>query len=74
MGRQEDFINQIAPYVTKWRDIFGFGIASAIIAQACLESGYGTSDKAQYNNYFGLKYKGNRVTCNNGKMTSGPLD
>ena len=70
MGRQEDFINQIAPYVTKWRDIFGFGIASAIIAQACLESGYGTSDKAQYNNYFGLKYKGNRVTCNNGKMTS----
>lgn len=70
MGRQEDFINQIAPYVVAWRDFFKFGVASAIIAQACLESGYGTSDKAQYNNFFGLKYKGNRVTCNNGKFTS----
>ena len=67
---KEDFINQIAPYVQKWQKVFGFGVCSAIIAQACLESGYGTSDKAQYNNFFGLKYKKGRVTCNNGKFSS----
>ncbi len=67
---KEDFINQIAPYVQKRQKAFGFGVCSAIIAQACLESGYGTSDKAQYNNFFGLKYKKDRVTCNKGKFTS----
>ena len=70
MSRQEDFINLIAPYVCAWRDFLGWGVASAIIAQACLESGYGTSDKAQHNNYFGLKYKKNRVTCNSGVFVS----
>ena len=66
MGRQEDFINEIAPYVQKYKGIFGFGVVSAIIAQACLESAYGSSDKAKFNNFFGLKAKGKRVTCNNG--------
>ena len=70
MGFQEDFINQIAPYVVSWRNFLGFGVPSAIIAQACIESGYGRSAKAvNYNNFFGLKYKGNRVTCNSGKFT-----
>lgn len=66
MGRQEDFINEIAPYIQKYKGIFGFGVTSAIIAQACLESAYGSSDKAVYNNFFGLKYKPKRVTCSNG--------
>ena len=66
MSRQEDFITEIAPYVQKYKGIFGFGVVSAIIAQACLESAYGSSDKAIYNNFFGLKAKGNRVTCNTG--------
>lgn len=70
MGKQEEFIFSIQPYITTWKQLFGFGVVSAIIAQACHESGYGTSDKAQHNNYFGLKYKGNRVTCNSGKFTS----
>ena len=70
MNIQTDFINEIAPYVQKWQKYYGFGVCSAIIAQACLESAFGQSDKAQYNNYFGLKYKGNRVTCNSGKFTS----
>jgi len=70
MGLQEDFIFSIQPYITAWQKEFNFGVVSAIIAQACHESGYGTSDKAKYNNYFGLKYKGNRVTCNSGKFTS----
>lgn len=66
MSRQTDFINEIEPYIQKYKGIFGFGVVSAIIAQACLESAYGSSDKAIYNNFFGLKAKGNRVTCNNG--------
>lgn len=70
MTKQEEFIELIAPYVVSWRNFLGFGVPSAIIAQACLESAYGTSDKAVYNNYFGLKYKKNRVTCNSGKFTA----
>lgn len=67
MGYQEDFINKIAPYVQLWRDHYGWGVASAIIAQSCLESAYGRSKKAvQANNFFGLKYRENRVTCNSG--------
>ena len=64
MDKQEDFIYSIVPYISNWVKFYGWGVVSAICAQACLESGYGSSDKAQHNNYFGLKYKGNRVTCN----------
>lgn len=63
MGKQEDFIYLIVPYISSWVKFYGWGVVSAICAQACLESGYGSSDKAQHNNYFGLKYKGNRVQC-----------
>lgn len=69
MGYQEDFIDQIAPHVCAWRNYLGFGVASAIIAQACLESAYGRSNKAHnYNNYFGIKYKDGRVDCNDGYL------
>lgn len=70
MGREEEFIFKIQPYITSWQKCFCFGVVSAIIAQACHETGFGASDKAQYNNYFGLKYKEGRVTCNSGKITS----
>lgn len=70
MTYQDDFINEIAPFIVSWRDYLGFGVASAIIAQACLESAYGRSDKANYNNFFGLKAKPGRVTCNNGTFTA----
>ena len=63
MGRQEDFILSIVPYVSSWKNYLGYGVVSAVVAQACLESAYGSSDKAKHNNYFGLKYKGNRVSC-----------
>ena len=77
MTTQETFINNIAPHVQAWRDFIGWGVASAIIAQACLESAYGTSNKVtsdkglhnDRNNYFGLKYKKNRVWCNTGIFT-----
>ena len=70
MGEKE-FIEKIAPLCVKYAKKYGFKIASAAIAQACLESGYGTSNKAKFNNYFGLKYRANRVTCNNGYFLDG---
>lgn len=66
MTRQEDFIKTIAPYCIKYAKQYGFKVASPAIAQACLESGYGTSSKAKHHNYFGLKYRANRLTVNNG--------
>lgn len=67
MGYQEDFINQIAPHVIAWCNYLGYGVPSAIIGQAALESGYGRSYKAKdYNNFFGLKYKEGRCPCSTG--------
>ena len=63
---KEDFIESIAKIVKKIAPEFGIKVCSPIIAQACLESAYGTSNKARYHNYFGLKYRANRVSCNNG--------
>ena len=58
---KETFINEIAKYVQGWIQAFKFGVPSAIIAQACLESAFGTSDKARRHNYFGLKFRKNRA-------------
>jgi len=63
---KEQFIEKIAKYAQKYAPQFGIKVVSPIIAQAVLESAYGTSYKAQFNNYFGLKYRPNRVTCSNG--------
>lgn len=60
------FIEIIAENVNKIRKEFGIEIASPIIAQACLESGYGKSDKAKFYNFFGLKYRKDRVKCHTG--------
>ena len=52
----KDFISKIAPVVQKYAKQYGYKVCSPIIAQACLESGYGLSSLAsKYNNYFGLK-------------------
>lgn len=68
----QDFINQIAPLFVKYAKKYGYKIASAAIAQACLESGYGTSYKATHgNNILGLKYRPNRITTNNGYFENG---
>lgn len=63
---KEQFIENIAFYVRKYAPQFEIKVASPIIAQACLEGQYGSSYKAQHNNFFGLKYRPNRVTCSNG--------
>ena len=65
------FIEKIAPLHIKYAKKYGFKLVSAGIAQACLESGYGTSYKAGYHNYHGLKYKKNRVNCNSGLFYDG---
>ena len=68
---QNEFIEQIAPLVKKYAPKYGIKVISPIIAQACLESAYGTSKKAKFHNYFGLKYRPNRVTVNNGYFMDG---
>ena len=67
----QEFIKKIAPIVQSLTKKYGYGVPSAIIAQACLESAYGTSEKAKHHNYFGLKYRPNRVTCSNGTFVDG---
>jgi N-acetylmuramoyl-L-alanine amidase CwlA len=68
----QEFIKQIAPIFVKYAKKYGYKIASAAIAQACLESGYGTSYKAIHgNNLLGLKYRPNRITTNNGYFENG---
>ena len=68
---KEQFIEEIAKYAQKYAPQFGIKVVSPIIAQAVLESAYGTSPKAQHHNYFGLKYRKNRVTCHNGYFKDG---
>lgn len=63
---RNEFIEQIAPIVARLAKEYGICVVSPIIAQACLESGYGSSNKAKYNNFFGLKYREGRVSCHSG--------
>ena len=56
MTRQE-FIETIAPIICQYAAAYGYRFPSAIIAQACIESGFGTSSLAwKYHNYFGIKW------------------
>ena len=61
----QEFIEKIAGYVLKYAASYGVCLHSPIIAQAILESAYGTSELAvNAHNYFGLKYrKGRCKTC-----------
>lgn len=60
------FIEAIASAAIKYAPQYGICVVSPVIAQACLESAYGTSNKAKHNNYFGLKYRKDRVSCHSG--------
>lgn len=64
MSKQE-FIEQIAAYIKKYAPSYGIVVYSPIIAQAILESAYGTSELAvNAYNFFGLKYREGRCkTC-----------
>ena len=50
------FVNEIAPIIQKVAKERGYPICSTVIAQACIESAYGTSSLGyKYHNYFGMK-------------------
>lgn len=61
----EQFIKEIAALIQKYAPFYGIEVCSPVIAQAILESGYGTSELAiNAHNYFGLKYREGRCkTC-----------
>ena len=60
------FIENIVQYVQKYAPQYNIKVYSPIIAQAILESASGTSTKAAYHNYFGLKYRAGRCPTSNG--------
>lgn len=70
MSKQE-FIEAIAKAAIKYAPRYNICVVSPIIAQACLESAYGTSSKAKRHNYFGLKYRKGRLTCHSGYFKDG---
>ena len=52
----QEFIESIAGYVKKYAPSYGIYVHSPIIAQAVLESGWGSTRlAAEYHNYHGLK-------------------
>lgn len=54
----QDFISKIAPIVQRKIKEHGWGVASAIISQAGIESAWGTSGlSTTCHNYFGMKWK-----------------
>lgn len=55
-AQQKQFINDIGYIIQEEAKKRGYKVASAIIAQACIESGYNTSLLSmKYHNYFGMK-------------------
>ena len=72
----QEFIEEVAKYCIKYAQKYGQKFVSVAIAQACLESGYGTGvyndnrNKVRNtltgewrHNYFGMKYRNNRGNC-----------
>ena len=57
---KEEFIEKVAAVVNSIREEFDIKVSSPSIAQSCLESDFGTTNKATHNNYNGLKYRPNR--------------
>ena len=55
-AEQKQFIETIGPLIQAEAKARGYKVCSAVIAQACIESGYNTSLLSlKYHNYFGLK-------------------
>lgn len=55
-AEQRQFIETIGPFIQAEAKARGYKVCSAVISQACIESGYNTSLLSlKYHNYFGLK-------------------
>lgn len=58
-AQAKQFIETIGPIIQEEAKERGYKVSSAIIAQACIESGYNTSLLSmKYHNYFGMKCGG----------------
>lgn len=78
---QKQYIEEVAKYVQKYAPQYGIKVYSPIIAQFCLESGYGTSNKVKKvlsdgtidwrHNYVGLKWRNNRCAISNDYFEEG---
>lgn len=72
---KKEYIEKVAKYVQKYAPQYGIKVCSPIIAQFCLESGYGTSNKVVKSlpdgkvewrhNYAGLKWRDKRCAISN---------
>ena len=72
---KERFIDLIGACVQKHAPQYGIQVCSPIIGQAILESAWGTDYKATYgHNYFGLKYREDRVSVSCGKFLDGSAE
>lgn len=73
---REQFVDHIGGLIQKEAWQRGYLYPSAVIAQACLESAYGTSQlSAKYHNFFGLKcgsaWRGASVNLKTGEFIAG---
>ena len=57
-GQKQAYIGKIAPLVVKYAKLYGYHVASPIIAQGIHETYYGNDGLSPYNNFFGLKCGG----------------
>jgi N-acetylmuramoyl-L-alanine amidase len=74
-NERKAYIAVVAPLVQKYAPQFNIMVCSPIIAQFCLECGYGTSNKVKViledgtiewrHNYAGLKWRNNRCAISN---------
>ena len=55
MSREQDFINRVVPACRVSALKYGYHIISVPVAQAILESGWGTCYQSQFNNILGIK-------------------
>ena len=69
---KQEFIQTVAEHIKKYAPMFNIRVCSPIIAQFCLESKYGTSNKVfdpvtkeWRHNYAGLKWRNNRCAVSN---------
>lgn len=72
---QKVFIEKISKAVIKYAPKYNIMVHSPIIAQAILESAFGKSKLATYNNFFGMKaqkgYRGQKVTFETREVIGG---
>jgi hypothetical protein len=68
---KEEFIEKVAAVVNAIREEYDIKVSSPSIAQSCLESDFGTTNKATHNNYNGLKYRPGRCPSACGTFVDG---